>query len=501
MNPLHLSRPLALLVLLAALAGCDSTRPELPTAAPSDQAGGAGARLLRASADSIPGRYIVVFRRDQVSSATLTAGEMVPARHGRLHFTYDHALKGFAADLSRDAVEALLRDPRVAYVAPDSRVRLTTTQTGATWGLDRVDQRDLPLNAEYTYTRTGAGVTAYVIDSGILTSHTEFGGRATVGTDLVGDGQNGQDCDGHGTHVAGTLGGATYGVAKEVNLVSVRVFDCFGSSSFSIVIAAVDWVTANAAKPAVVNMSLGGGYDVPTNEALQTSIASGLTYVVGAGNDESSACGYSPAGTVEAITVASSAMDDTRSWFSNFGPCVDLFAPGSDITSAWWTSDTAINTMSGTSMASPHVAGVAALYLEGNPTAVPVQVANAVLNSASSARLADPRDTQNLVLFSPLALEPFHVTGVLEFGVLRPPGCCSSAGATGTRGSEARQAFIASGTGTVKPERATGAVEPKAGTSARRLVLTNNGASALAWSVADSVSWLAVSPASGTLAA
>jgi aqualysin 1 len=496
--------PFAPFALLAVLAGCDSVRSTLPTAAPSDQAGGAGARLLRAGADSVPGRYIVAFRRDRVSSAALTAGELVPAHHGRLHFTYEHALKGFAADLSPDAVKALLRDPRVAYVVLDSRVKLSTTQTGATWGLDRIDQRDLPLNGEYTYTRTGTGVTAYVIDSGILTSHTEFEGRATVGTDLVGDGQDGQDCDGHGTHVAGTLGGATYGVAKQVNLVAVRVFDCAGNSTFSIVIAGVDWVTANAVKPAVVNMSLGGGYSAPTNEALQTSIASGLTYVVAAGNEESSACGISPASTPEAITVASSAMDDTRSWFSNFGPCVDLFAPGSDITSAWPTSNTATSTISGTSMASPHVAGVAALYLEGNPAAVPAQVANAVLNSTSSARLADPYGSPNLLLFSPLTPEPFHVTGVLEFGLLRTPGCCSSAGAAGPGGSGARQAFTGSGTGAVKSERATSAagdVAAEAGTTTRTLTLTNNGASPLAWSVADSVAWLAVSPAGGTLAA
>ncbi|CAA9354650.1 MAG: Alkaline serine exoprotease A precursor, partial [uncultured Gemmatimonadetes bacterium] len=444
---LHPSRLLAPLALLAALAACDGGPSQLPTAAPGDLPG--DARFLRA-ADPIPGRYIVVFREGERSSASSLAGEMIPAGTGKVHRAYDHALKGFAAELTPAGVQALLANPRVAYVAQDELVSMSETQSSATWGLDRIDQRNLPLNTTYTYSRTGAGVNVYVIDSGILTTHTEFGGRATVGTDLVGDGQNGQDCNGHGTHVAGTIGGTTYGVAKAANLISVRVFGCSGGAPFSTIIAAVDWVTANAVRPAVVNMSLGGGVNPATNQAVQNSIAAGITYAVAAGNENINACDRSPASTPEALTVASSTSDDARSSFSNWGSCVDLFAPGSSITSAWWTGTMATAILSGTSMATPHVAGVAALYLEANPTAAPAAVGAAILNSASGDGLTDVGGSPNRLLYSPLVPELLVVNpGALHFSASRPASAGSSAS-----GAPARQAFVAGGTGAAKPEGA-----------------------------------------------
>jgi len=301
----------------------------------------------------IAGQYIVVYKDSadvlpslQALQAALESGVSLQSQTAelqtlglagvRLQRVYTAALKGLAASLSDAQVSALRADPRVAYLEADQVMEASTTQNNATWGLDRIDRRNLPLNGTYTYTATGAGVNAYIIDTGIRTSHSDFGGRARVGYDAIGG--NGQDCNGHGTHVAGTVGGSTYGVAKGVTLYAVRVLDCSGSGSTSGVIAGVDWVTRNHVKPAVANMSLGGGASTALDTAVNNSISAGVTYAIAAGNSNRDACKYSPARVSAAITVGATTSSDVRASYSNYGSCVDLFAPGSSITSDWYTS-------------------------------------------------------------------------------------------------------------------------------------------------------------------
>ena len=366
-------------------------------------------KFRRTNGQAIKDQYIVVLKND----ADPDANSMRLSREfGGDHangFTFRSAIKGFSVRMNENQAAKMAADPQVEFVEEDSVVTADTTQSGATWGIDRIDQRDLPLNGNYTYNATGTGVTAYIIDTGIRTSHNQFGGRAISGFTSINDGNGTNDCNGHGTHVSGTVGGSTYGVAKNVTLVAVRVLDCGGSGSVSGVVAGIDWVTSNhlAGAPAVANMSLGGGASSTLDAAVANSVADGVTYAIAAGNSNTNACNSSPAREPSAITVGSTTSTDARSSFSNFGTCVDVFAPGSSITSSWNTSDTATNTISGTSMATPHVAGVAALFLETNPGASPATVTAAITGSATPNHVSNAgTGSPNLLLYSLLTAAP-----------------------------------------------------------------------------------------------
>jgi subtilisin family serine protease len=356
----------------------------------AQQATGENVRQFGASRP-IQGQFIVVFKQN-VSNPTALSAQLEAQAGAQVLHRYQHAIKGFSARMSAQAAEALVRNPNVDFVEQDATVSLSEvridppiTQTPATWGLDRIDQSSRTLNNQYTYRYTGSGIYAFIIDTGILAGHGEFGTRRVSGFSAFADATGDSDCNGHGTHVAGTVGGNAYGVAKGVTLVPVRVLGCTGSGSLSGVISGVDWVAGQTTmRPAVANMSLGSSFSSSVNTAVAGAVTAGVTMVVAAGNDNRNACNYSPASTPSAITVGSTTSTDARSSFSNFGSCVDIFAPGSSITSAWYTSTTATSTISGTSMASPHVAGAAVLRLAANPTATPAQVAAAVINSAVS---------------------------------------------------------------------------------------------------------------------
>ncbi|MET7819905.1 S8 family peptidase [Micromonospora zamorensis] len=382
-----------------------------------------GAVRAAGGATAVPDSYIVVLKdsavaRDRVGD---TAKRLSGRHGGTVARTYGAALRGFEVKVSASAAARIAADPAVAYVEQNHTVSISGTQANPpSWGLDRIDQRNLPLDSSYTYPNTASNVHAYIIDTGIKFSHNDFGGRATSGYDAV-DGGSADDCNGHGTHVAGTVGGSSYGVAKAVQLVGVRVLNCSGSGTNAGVIGGVDWVTANAIKPAVANMSLGGGANTSLDNAVRNSIASGVTYGLAAGNDSgANACNTSPARTTEAITVGSTTNTDARSSFSNIGTCLDIFAPGSSITSAWYTSNTATNTISGTSMATPHVVGAAALVASANPGWTPAQVRNQLVANATPNVVSNPGSGSPNLLLN------------VGTGTTPPP----PTGCTGTNGSD-----------------------------------------------------------------
>ena len=382
--------PALLALALAACSQSDSVAPSAVVKAPL---------VVSDFVVAIPDRYIVVFH-DSVNNVVTTTERLVRVHAGTLHHTYTSALHGFAGSFTPVEIERMRSDPSVGYIEADQIARIVGTQLNPpSWGLDRTDQRNLPLDASYT-ANDATGVHAYIIDTGIRTTHIDFGGRATFDVNKNSDGML-IDCNGHGTHVSGTVGGATYGIAKNVRLHAVRVLNCAGSGAYSDVIAGVDWVTANHQSPAVANMSLGGGPSAALDAAVVNSINSGVFYGIAAGNSSYSACNDSPSRVPQATTVGATTIKDSLASFSNFGSCVDILAPGLAITSAWNGSDTDVNTISGTSMATPHVVGVAALYLQANPLATPAQVGAALTANATPGKIPGlPAGTPNLLLYS-----------------------------------------------------------------------------------------------------
>lgn len=357
---------------------------------------------IRTSADALTGRYIVVLKDTAAAPVRDTALRLARAHGARIRHTYSTVLHGYAAEMTPQQARATAADPRVAYVEQDAELHGSATQNNPpSWGLDRVDQHNLPLDKSYTYSTTASNVTVYLVDSGLRTTHKQFEGRASIGVDEVGDGRNGQDCMGHGTHVAGTVGGKDHGVAKGVKLVAVRVLTCNDSANTSAIIAAADWITAHAVKPAVVNMSINGSRSSSEDDAIKKSIASGVTWVVSSGNSGKDACNNSPGDIASAIVVNNADSNDTRRSSSNFGRCTDLFAPGTGIVSAWNSGDTATHTLSGTSMAAPHVTGAAALWLSAHPNATPADVQTALISSATPDKIRDAgSNTPNRLLYT-----------------------------------------------------------------------------------------------------
>ncbi|GHJ94068.1 hypothetical protein SNE510_35870 [Streptomyces sp. NE5-10] len=336
---------------------------------------------------AVAGSFVVIL------DASANKAELAKKYGGTLQRSYGSAVNGFSASgLSVDEAKRLAADPAVGTVVQNKRFTISETQEKPpSWGLDRIDQAETAADEKYTYPDAGGeGVTAYVIDTGVRISHQDFGGRASHGFDAVDNDDTADDGNGHGTHVAGTVAGTAHGVAKKARIVAVRVLDDNGSGTTEQVVAGIDWVTQHHSGPSVANMSLGGGADEALDAAVKRAVDSGVTFAVAAGNETSDAGQGSPSRVPEALTVASSTKDDEQSEFSNFGSVIDLYAPGSEITSAWNDSDTGVKTISGTSMASPHVAGAAALYLAGHPSATPADVAAALTGGATEGAIKNP---------------------------------------------------------------------------------------------------------------
>ncbi|KUF19334.1 MULTISPECIES: S8 family peptidase [Streptomyces] len=404
-----LRRALAVGASTALLVGAASTVGAAASPAPPGDGDG---RIVGADRPgAVDGSYIVTLK-DSVARRDIPGAAKALARQheGDLRYTYTAALRGFAVRMSEGEAEKLAADPSVARVEADAVAYAVDTQTNPpSWGLDRVDQRDLPVDKKYTYGTTASNVNAYIVDTGIRMSHRDFGGRAVSGYDFIDNDSNASDCQGHGTHVAGTVGGGSYGVAKGVKLIGVRVLNCQGNSgdTWAPVLAGIDWVTKNAVKPAVGNMSIGGGRTQSVNDAVTSSIASGVTWVVAAGNNNADSCSYSPSSTPTAITVGATNSRDARAtgWSngqgSNYGSCLDIFAPGDSIVSSSNSGDSNAQTMSGTSMASPHVAGAAALLLSANPSWTPAQVRDKLVADATSDKVTDARSgSPNKLLYT-----------------------------------------------------------------------------------------------------
>jgi serine protease len=375
---------------------------------------------------AIEGKYIVVFKTPSVLNIQSSAAiaDFANTQSASLSNLYNvdiaqefgGVLNGVVVNASAQKIQQMLTNPNIEYIEQDQLMSVNplaqtnANQPNAIWGLDRIDQQSLPLDSNYYYDFDGSGVTAYVIDTGVRISHNEFGNRASHGYDFIDNDADATDCNGHGTHVAGTIGGSAYGVAKNVNIVGVRVLGCNGSGSNSGVIAGINWVKNNASGPSVANMSLGGGASQATDDAVNNAVAAGVSFIVAAGNDNRNACNYSPARAANAITVGSTTSNDSRSSFSNYGNCLDIYAPGSSIKSAWYNSNTATNTISGTSMAAPHVAGAVALFLDETPSLSPSQIDTKLSQRSTKNTVSDAKSGS-----------PNELLYTLDGGVIEPP--------------------------------------------------------------------------------
>ncbi|MFY1693621.1 S8 family serine peptidase [Plantactinospora sp. WMMB782] len=454
------------------------------TAAPATAAPAGGTIRHAGGPTAVADSYLVVLDEASVRADAVTARADVLASRagGKVARTYRHALRGFEFTGPAAAARRLAADPAVAYVEQNHRVRLTGTQTPTpSWGLDRIDTRPLALDNSYTYPNTGNGVRVYVVDTGIRFSHSTFGGRAVSGFDAV-DGGPADDCQGHGTHVAGTVGGTEYGVAKGVTLVAVRVLDCGGNGSYAGVIAGVDWVTGDhdPGERAVANMSLGGPANSAANAAVANSIADGVSYAVAAGNSNVDACLGSPASVPAAITVAATGgfpggpgRTDARAAFSSYGSCVDIFAPGVAIVSSTIDGDTASGPADGTSMASPHVAGAAALVLEQHPSYTPAQIRDTLVGAGTTGLVTDPGPgSPNVLLYVGDIRPPAHdfaLTVAPVRGSAAPGGAVTATVSTRLTGGSAQTVRLSA---TGLPRGVTASFNPATVVTGRSSVLT-----------------------------